>query len=328
MIVIPVTEFTTYSAQIGASIEAVLFSFALANRINILEKDNKEKQLNIIRQLTENELLQTKVNRELEDKVEERTHELKATQAQLVQREKLAALGQLTAGIAHEIKNPLNFVTNFSEMSKSLLEELKLETDESSRREILKDLTTNLDKIKSHGKRADSIINNMLLHSRMSSGDKQTTNINALCDECLKLYLASVNANSPDFNCRIETFFDTTIPTMQMVSQDVSRVIFNILSNAFDAVKQKTSEGLISVTTKQNDKMIFILVRDNGHGIPEKIKAKIFQPFFTTKETNAGTGLGLSISFDIIKSHGGEITMDSKENEFTEFIIRLPITLA
>ncbi len=328
MMEIQMTDLTTYSAQIGASVEAVLFSFALANRINILEKDNKQKQQDIITQLRENELLQTKVNRELEEKVEERTAELKSTQAQLVQREKLAALGQLTAGVAHEIKNPLNFVTNFSEMSRHLIDELKSENNPDVKSEIINNIAFNLDKIRFHGKRADSIINNMLLHSRTSSGKKQPTDINAMCDECMKLSFASVNANSPDFNCKIETQYAQNIPVVDMVSQDVSRVIFNMLSNAFDAIKIKGGEGKINITTLLSGKSVLIKIKDNGCGIPEKIKAKIFQPFFTTKETQAGTGLGLSISFDIIKAQGGEIIVESAENLFTEFTIMLPLASA
>src|SRR6185436_21895 len=234
MFVFPVTDFTIYSAQIGASVEAVLFSFALANRINILQKDNEEKQENLILQLRENELLQTKVNRELEGKVAERTAALREAQNQLVQQEKLAALGQLTAGIAHEIKNPLNFVNNFSEMNAGLIEELKEAKNDEERNEILSELIANLQIINHHGKRADIIVTNMLLHSRISSGEKQLTDINELCDECLKLSLDTVRSKSPGFNCKIETFFVKKSPLVKIVSQDISRAIFNLLSNAFD----------------------------------------------------------------------------------------------
>jgi len=276
--------------------------------------------------------------KELEELVNQRTHdlvlkneelvntlnELKRTQEQLVRQEKLASLGQLTAGIAHEIKNPLNFVNNFSQLSEGLLDELLETKSDDEKKEIAADLKQNLSKIHHHGKRADSIVKSMLEHARTGAGEKQPTDINNLCEEYLTLAYHGVKASDPDFKCHIEKKFEKNLPKISVVSQDIARVFLNIFGNAFDAVKTKHN-ARIEVHTASRNGTIEIAVHDNGTGIPQKIKEKIFEPFFTTKPTGQGTGLGLSISYDIVKSHGGEIRVESRENEFTEFIITLPL---
>jgi signal transduction histidine kinase len=265
--------------------------------------------------------------------------ELKKTHAQLVQSEKMASLGELTAGIAHEIQNPLNFVNNFSEVSIELIDEVLEERaksagerDETLEAELLGDISKNLEKIAHHGKRADGIVKGMLMHSRTSSGVKEPTDINALCDEYLRLSYHGLRAKDKSFNATINTDFDTTIGTVSAISQDLGRVILNLLTNAFYAVSEKKQqnpsgyEPTVSVSTKKRDGKIEISVADNGNGIPKKVIDKIFQPFFTTKPTGQGTGLGLSLSYDIItQGHGGELKVDTKEGESTEFIIRLPV---
>ena len=260
----------------------------------------------------------------LEQKVEERTKELKSTQSLLIQQEKLASLGVLTAGIAHEIKNPLNFVTNFSDLSQKLIEEFKETDSEEDKEDILDDLSKNLLKINKHGHRANSIVENMLQHSRSGKGEVQLTNLNPICEEYLDIAFHNARAKKPGFDCEIRKNFDPSIPKVKVVPQDFSRVMLNFYSNAFDAVKDKP-KALVEVSSRLVGNYVELIVRDNGSGIPEHIKESIFQPFFTTKPSGQGTGLGLSISYDIIKAHGGEIKLDSKENEFTEFIIRLPI---
>ncbi|HMK19577.1 MAG TPA: ATP-binding protein [Chitinophagaceae bacterium] len=259
--------------------------------------------------------------------------ELKATQKQLIQSEKMASLGELTAGIAHEIQNPLNFVNNFSEVNKELLIELNEEIEKGNYDEvktIAKDITDNEEKIGHHGKRADAIVKGMLQHSGSSSGQKEPTDINALADEYLRLAYHGLRAKDKSFNATTKTDFDNKIDKINIMSQDIGRVILNLINNAFYAVdekKKQTDEGYeptVTVTTiKQNGK-VEIKVKDNGNGIPQKVLDKIFQPFFTTKPTGQGTGLGLSLSYDIVKAHGGELKVETKEGEGTEFIIHLP----
>jgi len=260
---------------------------------------------------------------------------LKSTQSQLIQSEKMASLGELTAGIAHEIQNPLNFVNNFSEVSADLIEELneeliKGDTEEVSA--IAKDLLQNLQKINHHGKRASFIVNGMLEHSRTSSGEKTPTDVNILAEEFLKLSYHGLRAKDKNFNAEFKTKFDEQLPLINVVSQDIGRVILNLINNAFYAVDKKAKQAIegykpeVIVTTKKLDNSIEISVKDNGDGIPDSIKEKIFQPFFTTKPTGQGTGLGLSLSYDIItKGHGGTLTVNTKEGEGTEFIIQLPL---
>ena len=284
-----------------------------------------------------------KQNVQLEEKVTLRTKELKhsleelsATQAQLIQSEKMASLGELTAGIAHEIQNPLNFVNNFSEVSNELIDEMKDEMQKGNytdAEEIANDIKQNLEKINHHGKRADAIVKGMLQHSQKSSGAKESTDINALADEYLRLSYHGIRAKDKDFNATIKTDFDKSIGKINIVPQDIGRVLLNLYNNAFYAVnekaKQQPAEGgyepTVSVSTYKMVDKVEIKVSDNGNGIPQKILDKIFQPFFTTKPTGQGTGLGLSLSYDIIKAHGGEIKVETKEGEASEFIIYLPI---
>ncbi len=283
----------------------------------------------------------------LEEKVHVRTHELqeknveltktmdnlKSTQTQLIQSEKMASLGQLTAGIAHEIQNPLNFVNNFSELSVELLDELGTVPDEDEKKEIVGDLKQNLGKIVFHGKRADSIVKGMLQHSRASTSEKQITDINKLVEEFFNLAYHGMRAKDPAFNCTMQKDLSPDIPHLQIIPQDISRVILNIFNNSFYAVDEKKKrqangnyQPIVSISTKKIGNQVLIAIRDNGKGIPADIRDKIFNPFFTTKPTGLGTGLGLSISYDIIvKGHGGDLKVDSKEGEYTEFTILLPI---
>ena len=259
--------------------------------------------------------------------------ELKQTQQQLVQAEKMASLGELTAGIAHEIQNPLNFVNNFSEVSNELIDEMVEEVKKGNFDEakvIAVDVKQNLEKINHHGKRADGIVKSMLQHSRSSSGQKELTDINVLCDEYLRLSYHGLRAKDKSFNAKFETDFDSTLEKIYVIPQDVGRVILNLINNAFYAVTEKRNanpdgyEATVSVSTKQRDRQVEITVRDNGNGIPPKVLDKIFQPFFTTKPTGQGTGLGLSLSYDIVKAHGGELKVETKDNEGSKFIIQLP----
>ena len=271
--------------------------------------------------------------REEKEKVENALTELKSAQAQLIQSEKMASLGELTAGIAHEIQNPLNFVNNFSEVSKELLDEMKTELNNGNTtdaKDIADDVIQNLEKINHHGKRADAIVKGMLQHSRSSSGVKEPTNINALADEYLRLAYHGLRAKDKSFNATMKTDFDESIGDIQIIPQDIGRVLLNLYNNAFYAIAEKEKqlidgyEPTVSVSTiKINDKAE-IKVKDNGNGIPQKIVDKIFQPFFTTKPTGQGTGLGLSLAYDIVKAHRGEIKVETKEGEGSEFIILLP----
>jgi two-component system NtrC family sensor kinase len=293
----------------------------------LLYRNNKQKQqANLLLQQQKTEIQNTLA-------------QLKATQAQLVQSEKMASLGELTAGIAHEIQNPLNFVNNFSEVSNELIEELKSERskvkserDEQLEDELLDDISKNLEKINHHGKRADAIVKGMLQHSRSSSGQKEPTDINALCDEYLRLSYHGLRAKDKSFNATINTDFDHSIEKINIIPQDVGRVILNLLTNAFYAVSEKKQQNIpgyeptVTVSTKKINDQVEIKVADNGNGIPKKVLDKIFQPFFTTKPTGQGTGLGLSLSYDIItKGHGGKLKVNTQENEGTEFIIHLSL---
>ncbi|WP_022824203.1 ATP-binding protein [Hymenobacter norwichensis] len=262
--------------------------------------------------------------------------ELKTTQAQLIQAEKMASLGELTAGIAHEIQNPLNFVNNFSEVSAELVQELeeecqKAERDPELENELLADLKLNLQKITHHGQRASSIVRGMLEHSRASTGERSPADLNALCDEYLRLAYHGLRAKDKTFNATLETHFDPNLGQVEVISQDVGRVLLNLLTNAFYAVQQRQKRQetgyypTVTVSTRRTSEGSEIRVRDNGLGIPESVKQKIFQPFFTTKPTGEGTGLGLSLSYDIItQGHNGTLTVDSEEGRGTEFVIVLP----
>jgi signal transduction histidine kinase len=265
---------------------------------------------------------------------------LKQTQTQLVQAEKMASLGQLTAGIAHEIQNPLNFVNNFSEVSNELIDEMNIELNKGDIEEakaIAVIVKQNLEKINHHGKRADGIVKGMLQHSRSSNGVKEPTDINALCDEYLRLSYHGLRAKDKSFNATIKTDFDTSLEKITIIPQDIGRVILNLLTNAFYVVDEKKKSGLagyeptVTISTSRSLSEgegwgeVILKVADNGNGIPQKVLDKIFQPFFTTKPTGQGTGLGLSLSYDIVKAHGGELKVETKEGEGSTFIIHLPI---
>ena len=304
-----------YGAILGFVIILIVVLFLIRN--------NNKKQL-------ANKLLESQ-----KQQIQHTFQELKETQTQLIQSEKMASLGELTAGIAHEIQNPLNFVNNFSEVSSELLDEMKTELDKgdiSEAKAIATDVIQNLEKINYHGKRADAIVKGMLQHSRSSNGKKELTDLNALCDEYLRLSYHGLRAKDKTFNATIKTDFDESVGKINIIPQDFGRVILNLLTNAFYAVnerlKQNPSENsyepTVSISTKKEDDKIIISVSDNGNGMPQEIVDKIFQPFFTTKPTGEGTGLGLSMSYDIItKSHNGELKVDTKEKEGTKFIIIL-----
>ena len=267
-------------------------------------------------------------------KIEKAYDDLKATQQQLIQSEKMASLGELTAGIAHEIQNPLNFVNNFSDINAELVEEAKQEMEKGNVDEvksILSDIKANEEKISHHGKRADAIVKGMLQHSRTNSGKKEPTDINALADEYLRLAYHGIRAKDKFFNATTKTDLDNSIEKINVSSQDLGRVILNLINNAFYAVDEKKKqnnngyEPTVTISTKKQNGKVEIKVIDNGNGIPQKVVDKIFQPFFTTKPTGQGTGLGLSLAYDIIKAHGGEIKVNTKEGEGSEFIIQLRI---
>ncbi len=276
--------------------------------------------------------------------IESTLNELKSTQNQLIQKEKLASLGELTAGIAHEIQNPLNFVNNFSELSVDLVKDLKEEIkrpdkDEAYIEELFDDLSQNQEKINHHGKRASSIVKGMLEHSRTSTGIKEPTDINKLVDESLRLSYHAMRAKDKSFNADFKMELDENLPKIEVIPQDMGRVLLNLINNAFYAVHQKNLRGFenleglkndctpsVVVTTFKKDNFIEVHVKDNGNGIPDNIKAKIFQPFFTTKPTGEGTGLGLSLSYDIVtKGHGGTLEVESSEGTGSTFILKLPI---
>lgn len=305
--------------------------------ILLVYRNNRQKQkaYNLLQvQKAETDLQKEKADAALQ--------ELKSTQSQLIQSEKMASLGELTAGIAHEIQNPLNFVNNFSEVSAELLEEIRearnerretrpITEEDEIEDEILEDIKQNLEKINHHGKRADAIVKGMLEHSRTSSGEKVPTDINALADEYLRLSYHGMKAKDNSFNADFVTDFDPNLPKIQVVPQEIGRVLLNIINNAFQATNE-LSKGLeplesfkpmVTITSKNLGDKIEISVSDNGSGIPDSIKEKIFQPFFTTKPTGQGTGLGLSLSYDIVKAHGGEIKVESEIGKGTMFTIIL-----
>ena len=315
-------EKRTRNIQYLIIISFAIIIFAAVVILFIQRKNNRQKQ---------------KVNLELQvqkEKAEGALSELQSTQALLIHSEKMASLGELTAGIAHEIQNPLNFVNNFSEVSSELADELKGALNKNDKQEafaIADDIKENLNKINHHGKRADSIVKGMLQHSRSSTGQKEPTDINALVDEYLRLSYHGLRAKDKSFNATIETHYDESLEKINIVPQDIGRVILNLFTNAFYSVSEKKKnkkEGYIptvSVSTRNLKDKVEIIVKDNGTGIPQKVLDKIYQPFFTTKPTGQGTGLGLSMSYDIIKAHGGELKVETKEGEFAEFIINLPV---
>ena len=298
----------------------------------ILYRNNQQKQrANALLQAQKEEINSQKT--QLQSSLET----LKSTQAQLIQSEKLASLGELTAGIAHEIQNPLNFVNNFSELSTELAQELQEEVEKSEYDKALiidlaKDLASNQEKIKHHGQRASSIVKGMLEHSRTSSGVKEPTDLNALADEYLRLAYHGLRAKDNSFNATLETYFDPSIPNLEVVPQDIGRVLLNLINNAFYAVSEKAKQRIegyqptVTISSQKLENAIEIRVQDNGNGIPEAIRDKIFQPFFTTKPTGQGTGLGLSLAYDIIvKGHGGVLEVESQDQVGSRFTISLPL---
>ncbi|WP_420149760.1 sensor histidine kinase [Spirosoma sp.] len=329
----------------------VTFVIIARNQKRSLEKERLERE----KEAEERRIIEGKKN-ELEYLVAERTaeitrqkeeleqtlNELKATQKQLIHSEKMASLGELTAGIAHEIQNPLNFVNNFSEVSMELIDELseeqtKTDRDKDLESELLTDLKQNLEKIHHHGGRASSIVKGMLQHSRSSTGQREATDINALCDEYLRLAYHGLRAKDKTFNATLNTDFDTSLGPVSLVPQDIGRVLLNLFTNAFYAVQQRKKQvspsadvnagykPIVTVRTGCADNQAVIAVTDNGTGMSDEIQQKIFQPFFTTKPTGEGTGLGLSLAYDIITDgHSGTLSVESKENEGTTFTIRLP----
>jgi signal transduction histidine kinase len=293
----------------------------------ILYRNNRNKQhANKVLEMQKKEIDRQRT------KAENAFQELKSTQSQLIQSEKMASLGEMTAGIAHEIQNPLNFVNNFSEVNKELVDEMQAELKAGKIDDafaISKDIRENEEKINHHGKRADAIVKGMLQHSRSSSSVKEPTNLNALADEYLRLAYHGFRAKDKSFNATMKTDFDQTIGNVSIIPQDIGRVVLNLINNAFYAVDEKKKHNqdgydpTVSVSTKKINGKVEIKVSDNGNGIPQKILDKIFQPFFTTKPTGQGTGLGLSLSYDIVKAHGGELKVETKEGEGSEFIILL-----
>jgi two-component system NtrC family sensor kinase len=267
------------------------------------------------------------------DNLETALEDLQSTQAQLIQSEKMASLGELTTGIAYEIQNPLNFVNNFSEVSNEMVDEMNDELNKGDIEEakaIASDIKQNLEMINHHGKRADAIVKGMLQHSKASTGKKELTDLNKLADEYLRLAYYGLRAKDKSFNADITTKFDEAIGKTDIVPADTGRVLLNLFNNAFYAVNEKSKsvdgsyQSVVSVQTKKLNDKVKIIVTDNGNGIPQNIVDKIFQPFFTTKPTGQGTGLGLSLAYDIIKAHGGEIRVETKEGEGSEFVILLP----
>jgi two-component system NtrC family sensor kinase len=296
--------------------------------IILFRNNNQRKKSNLLLTSQKNEIEQQK------KQVEESMERLQSTQSQLVQAEKMASLGELTAGIAHEIQNPLNFVNNFSEVSTELVKEMVQEVDKGNTDEvkaIANDVVQNLEKINHHGQRASDIVKGMLQHSRSSSGVKEPTDINALADEYFRLAYHGLRAKDKTFNATMKTDFDESIGKISIIPQDIGRVVLNLITNAFYAVNEKSKQGIadyeptVSVVTKKVNHQVEIRVADNGNGIPTNIVDKIFQPFFTTKPTGQGTGLGLSLSYDIVKAHVGELRVETREGIGSELIIQLPI---
>lgn len=352
---------TLYNADMDKQIQAMSLRFDLDKKqgeIDLLEKDKQQKiqesrnqklwifsisgaffsALLVVFILYRNNQHKQKSNallRKQKEELQATLEKLRATQTQLIQAEKMASLGELTAGIAHEIQNPLNFVNNFSEVSGELIEELNTELEKGDMEEVryLADmLKQNMEKINFHGKRADGIVKGMLQHSRSSSGSKEPTDINALADEYLRLSYHGLRAKDKSFNSAMKTDYDPDLSKINVIRQDLGRVILNLLTNAFYAVNERKKqepdgyEPTVSLSTIRNGRKVVIKIADNGTGIPESVKTKIFQPFFTTKPTGEGTGLGLSLSYDIItKGHGGELKLETEVGKGTEFSIYLPI---
>lgn len=299
--------------------------------ILLIYRNNRQKQKDY--NLLQKQKAETDLQKE---KADAALQELKSTQSQLIQSEKMASLGELTAGIAHEIQNPLNFVNNFSDVSTELVDEMNEEIDKGNledAKQIAQDLKLNLEKINHHGKRAGDIVKGMLQHSRSTANaSKEPTDLNKLADEYLRLAYHGLRAKDKSFNATLKTDYDETIGNINIIPQDIGRVILNLITNAFYVVNEKSKQGVagyeptVEVSTRKVKDKVEVRVADNGNGIPQKVLDKIFQPFFTTKPTGQGTGLGLSLSYDIIKAHGGELSVETKEGEGSGFVIQLPVT--
>jgi signal transduction histidine kinase len=318
-----ISQVRTYILTAGLALLVLICIFLL---VNIRRKQQVNKLLN-----------------QRSEKIQRTLAELETTQSQLIQKEKMASLGELTAGVAHEIQNPLNFINNFSEVSMEIAKELKeelsvldIDTNEKNNlKSIADDLVQNQQKIMDHGQRADAIVKGMLQHSRNAPGEREPININILADEFLRLSYYGIKAKDKNFNAVFKTDFDENIGKINVVPQNIGRVLLNLFNNAFYSVAEKKEklkgsfEPTVWVTTKKKDGKIEICVKDNGFGIPQDIINKIFQPFYTTKPSGHGTGLGLSLSYDIIvKEHGGTLNVESKEGEYAQFILGLPMQLA
>lgn len=296
---------------IAIAVSAIILMLVLYNRYTFKKKSNRQLQASNV-------------------ELEETLTQLRATQDQLVQSEKMASLGQLTAGIAHEIQNPLNFVNNFSEGAIDILDDFLKSEDPEERKELGEEVRSSLYKIHEHGKRAARIVRSMLQHSRQGTGEKESTDINQVMHEAVNLAYHGMRATYKDFQASIEENLDQNVPKLMLVTQDFSRVLLNITNNAFYAMREKVLKGSatpskLQISTRLREDKVVIIITDNGPGIPKSYLDKIFQPFFTTKPTGQGTGLGLSISYDIIKAHGGTMQVDSIENEGTTFTIELPV---
>ena len=334
-----IDEASSLNQETRKAISAALTSLNKELEILAFKLDRTEKvkrTTSILLEETIEELEQKrKAVEESNAALQQSIQELKSAQAQLIQTEKMASLGELTAGIAHEIQNPLNFVNNFSEVSNELISEMMEEVDKGNTEEvkvIAGDVQQNLEKILHHGKRADAIVKGMLQHSRSSNGVKEPADINVLADEYLKLAYHGLRAKDKTFNATLVTHYDETIGRISIVPQDIGRVILNLITNAFYAITEKSKQAnegylpTVEISTRRSGSKVELIVKDNGNGIPGPALDKIFQPFFTTKPTGQGTGLGLSLSYDIIKAHGGTISVETREREGTTFTIELPIS--
>ncbi|MCB0687773.1 MAG: GHKL domain-containing protein, partial [Saprospiraceae bacterium] len=331
--------YRTWWAYLGYFVIAILGVFKVdrIRKIQVLKKEREQAEFREARLRAqaaemENKALLAENESKLKEleyskEIEKAYIDLKATQSQLIQSEKLASLGELTAGIAHEIQNPLNFVNNFSDLSTELIEEALEEMNKGDEKEvktILTSLKENLSKINHHGNRASGIIKSMLIHSRSRSGKKELVDINNLCEEYVRLAYHGMRVKDNNFQTAYELQLDPDLPNIEAVLQDIGRVLLNLINNAFHAVSE-VDNPKVTVISKKLENVVEIIVSDNGPGIPDEIQDKIFQPFFTTKPAGQGTGLGLSISNDIIRAHGGMLSMKSKALEETKFIIKLPL---
>lgn len=347
-------SFWTYnSIHLGSGIEIVFFTFALVYKVNLLKRRKEEAVREQLRLTETNKQLIEEQNKMLEAKVRQRTDELneqkeqlqttlttlQTTQQQLIQKEKLASLGEMVAGIAHEIQNPLNFVNNFAEVSAEMLDELKDEIEADRKTDALSlvdELVPNLQKINHHGKRAEAIVRDMLQHSRTVAGARQPTNLNALADEYLQLAYQGLRSKDKTISAQLHTDFDPTVGTVDLIPQEMGRVLLNLYNNALYATHEKEKQHQLSsqspyqpqiwVSTRLENGQVVLRVKDNGTGIPAELVNKIYQPFFTTKPPGQGTGLGLSLSYDIItKSHGGKLEVQTEQGVSTEFVVTLPV---